>query len=65
MIDIGTGTTHKLTDMMDYFGITTEKRVGGDTERLDNKADINIITSYGWEPQYELKKYIEDNRRTN
>ena len=61
----GTGTTHKLTDMMDYFGITTEKRVGGDTERLDNKADINIITSYGWKPQYELKKYIEDNRRTN
>jgi len=51
--------------MMDYFGITTEKRVGGDTERLDNKADINIITSYGWKPQYELKKYIEDNRRTN
>ena len=65
VIDIGTGTTHKLTDMMDYFGITTEKRVGGDTERLDNKADINIITSYGWKPQYELKKYIEDNRRTN
>ena len=65
VIDIGTGITNKLTDIMDHFGITTEKRVGGDTERLDNKADINIITSYGWKPQYELKKYIEDNRRTN
>ena len=65
VIDIGTSTTHKLTDMMDYFGITTEKRVGGDTERLDNKANIKAMTSYGWKPQYELKKYIEDNRRTN
>ena len=65
VIDIGTSTTHKLTDMMDYFGITTEKRVGGDTERLDNKANIDAMTSYGWEPQYEVKKYIEDNRRTN
>ena len=65
VIDIGTSTTHKLTDMMDYFGITTEKSVGGDTERLDNKANIKAMTSYGWKPQYELKKYIEDNRRTN
>ena len=65
VIDIGTGTTHKLTDMMDYFGIITEKRFGGDTERLDNKANIKAMTSYGWKPQYELKKYIEDNRRTN
>ena len=64
-IDIGTGTTHKLTDMMNYFGITPEKRVGGDTERLDNKANIDAMTSYGWEPQYELNKYIEENRRTN
>ena len=65
VIDIGTGTTHKLTDIMDYFGITTEKKVGGDNERLDNKANIDAMTSYGWEPQYELKKYIEKNRRTN
>ena len=65
VIDIGTGTTHKLTDMMNYFGITPEKRVGGDTERLDNKANIDAMTSYGWEPQYELNKYIEENRRTN
>ena len=64
-IDIGTGITNKLTDMMDYFGITPEKRVGGDTERLDNKANIEAMTSYGWEPQYEVKKYIEENRRTN
>ena len=65
VIDIGTGTTHKLTDMMNYFGITPEKRVGDDTERLDNKANIDAMTSYGWEPQYELNKYIEENRRTN
>jgi len=65
VIDIGTGTTHKLTDIMDHFGIITEKRVAGDTERLDNKANIDAMTSCGWEPQYELKKYIEDNRRTN
>ena len=65
VIDIGTGTTHKLTDIMNYFGIDTKKRIGDDNERLDNKANIDAMTSYGWEPQYEVKKYIEDNRRTN
>ena len=65
VIDIGTGTTNKLTDMMNYFGIDTKKRVGGEDERLDNKANIDAMTSYGWDPQYELKKYIEKNRRTN
>ena len=65
VIDIGTGTTHKLTDIISHFGITAEERIGGDNERLDNKADIETLTTHGWEPQHELMKYIKKNRMVN
>jgi len=65
VIDIGTGTTHKLTDIINYFGITAEERIGGDNERLDNKADIETLTTHGWEPQHELMNYIKKNRMVN
>ncbi len=65
VIDIGTGTTHKLTDIISHFGITAEERIGGDNERLDNKADIETLTTQGWEPQHELMKYIKKNRMVN
>ena len=65
VIDIGTGITHKLTDIINYFGITAEERIGGDNERLDNKADIETLTTHGWEPQHELMNYIKKNRMVN
>ena len=65
IIDVGTGITHKLTDIINHFGITAEKRIGGDNERLDNKADMEILNTHGWKPQQELMKYIKKNRVVN
>ena len=65
VIDVGTGITNKLTDIISYFGIITEERVGGENERLDNKADIETLTTHGWEPQHELMQYIKKNRIVN
>jgi nucleoside-diphosphate-sugar epimerase len=65
VIDVGTGITHKLTDIIAHFGITAKESIGGDNERLDNKADMKILTGHGWEPQHELMKYIKKNRVVN
>ncbi len=66
IIDIGTGKTHKLTDMVTYFGLDYEGRMGDETERLDNKADTEILTKYGWKAtNSNLYKYIEENRIRN
>ena len=65
VIDIGTGITNKLTDIINHFGITAEKRIGGHNERKDNKADITTLTTHGWEPQHELMDYIKKNRMVN
>jgi len=65
VIDIGTGQSHKLTDLVNYFGLEYESRIGGDNERLDNKAHVELLNKYEWKPNYELYKYIENNRRNN
>ena len=65
VIDVGTGITNKLTDIISHFGIIAEKRIGGENERLDNKADIETLTTHGWEPQHELMNYIKKNRMVN
>tara|TARA_B100000902_G_C27319607_1_gene923519 strand:+ start:3924 stop:4670 length:747 start_codon:yes stop_codon:yes gene_type:complete len=65
VIDVGTGLSHKLTDIMDYFSIDTKKQEAGEMERLDNKADTYFLNSVGWVPQVMLKDYITKYRRTN
>jgi len=65
VIDIGTGKSHKITDIANYFAIDYESKIGAEHERLDNKANVDILKSYGWKPENDLYKYIEDNRRMN
>ena len=65
VIDIGTGTSHKITDIMNHFGIDFEGKIGSEGERLDNKANVEILNKYGWKPDYDLYKYIEENRSVN
>ena len=65
IIDIGTGTSHKITDIMNHFGIDFEGKIGSESERLDNKADVKTLYKYGWKPEYDLYKYIEKNRSVN
>ena len=42
-----------------------EGRIGGENERLDNKANIELLTKYGWKTNYDLYKYIEEHRSVN
>ncbi len=65
IIYIGTGTSHKITDILNHFGIECESRIGGEHERLDNKAYVGLLNKYGWKPTYDLYKYIEQNRIVN
>jgi len=65
IIDIGSGTSHQITDLMKHFGIDFEGKIGGENERLDNKANIEMLTKYGWKTNYDLYKYIEEKRSVN
>ena len=62
IIDIGTGVSHKLTDIMNHFNINYERRYGTEIERQDNKADTEILTKYGWKTKYNLIDYINEER---
>ena len=65
VVDIGTGNSHQLTDIIDYFKIDCEKKIGSENERLDNQADITTLNSLGWKPQINLYDYIKENRNVN
>ena len=65
VVDIGTGHSHQLTDIIDYFKIDCEKKIGSENERLDNKADITTLNSLGWKPKINLYDYIKENRNVN
>ena len=64
-LDIGTGETNNLVQLVDYFGIECERLVGKENERLDNKADISILKDLGWKPKVDLYSYIEDQKHAN
>ena len=65
VIDIGTGESNKLVDIVDYFKIDYDKKMGDETEILDNKADISIMEDYNWSAKTDLYKYIKENRNVN
>ena len=58
---MGTGITNTLTSIIDRFKLNVKRLEGDEHERLDNKADINILNDLGWKPKYELITYIEKN----
>ena len=61
VIDVGTGITNTLTSIIDHFKLNVKRLEGDEHERLDNKADINILNDLDWKPKYELITYIEKN----
>lgn len=65
VLDIGTGETNNLVQLVDYFGIECERLVGKENERLDNKANISILKDLGWKPKVDLYSYIEDQKHAN
>ena len=59
IIDVGTGISNKLTDIMEYCKITYRGTIGTEIERKDNKADISNLTKYGWKPKINLYEYLD------
>tara|TARA_B100001057_G_scaffold499747_1_gene611600 strand:+ start:13481 stop:14197 length:717 start_codon:yes stop_codon:yes gene_type:complete len=65
IIDIGTGISNKLTDILERVGIETKGAIGNDTERFDNKADTTLLNSYSWKSSIDLFDYILQNKVVN
>jgi hypothetical protein len=59
IIDVGTGISNKLVDIMEHCKITYQGRIGKENERKDNKAEISNLTKYGWKPEINLYKYLD------
>ena len=54
VLDIGTGGSTPLKKITDYFDLEVEERIGDDTERLCNKADVSKLKELGWSSKIEL-----------
>ena len=63
--DIGSGTTNNLVELIEYFGISCERVVGEQNERLDNLADNTLLNKIGWSPKINLYDYIKENKHVN
>ena len=60
IIDIGTGISNKLTDIMEYCKMDYQGMIGSEIERKDNKADISNLTKYGWSSKINLYEYLNE-----
>jgi UDP-glucose 4-epimerase len=62
VIDIGTGVSHSLIDILNHLNISVdEKRIGTMFERKDNQAQINALIELGWKPEINLFNYLKEN----
>src|SRR6056300_224119 len=62
VIDIGTGVSNNLLDIISQLNINVDdKRIGTMFERKDNKADISILIELGWKPEINLFDYLKEN----
>jgi len=59
VIDMGTGISNKIVDIMHYCKLSFSSKIGPKTERKDNKADTSILTKYGWKPKINLFQYLD------
>jgi hypothetical protein len=57
---MGTGISNKIVDIMNYCKLSFSSKLGPETERKDNKADISILTKYGWKPKINLFQYLDN-----
>ena len=56
------GDLGKLKEITDFFDIQCEERIGGENERLCNKADISKLTDFGWSPKIKLFEYLKSQK---
>ena len=62
VIDVGTGVSNKLIDILSHLNIDVkDKRMGTMFERKDNKAQIGVLSEMGWVPKTTLLDYLKEN----
>ena len=62
VIDVGTGVSNKLIDILSHLNIDVkDKRMGTMFERKDNKANIDVLSQIGWVPKTNLLDYLKEN----
>ena len=62
VIDVGTGVSNKLIDILSHLNIDVkDKRMGTMFERKDNKAQIGVLSEMGWAPKTNLLDYLKEN----
>ena len=62
VIDVGTGVSNKLIDILSHLNIDVkDKRMGTMFERKDNKAQIGVLSEMGWVPKTNLLDYLNEN----
>ena len=63
VIEIGTGSSINLLDLLDKLNMTIEdKRMGTMFERKNNKASIQVLKDLGWSAKTDLIEYIKNER---
>ena len=63
VIEIGTGSSINLLDLLDKLNMTIEdKRMGTMFERKNNKASIQVLKDLGWFAKTNLIEYIKNER---
>ena len=62
VIDIGTGISYNLLDILSHLNIEVkDKRMGTMFERKDNMAQIGVLSEMGWVPKTKLLDYLKEN----
>ena len=65
VIDVGTGQTNLLSEIVSRFQIEYTPVIGDEHEREDNLANTDVLQSYGWEAKTNIYDYIEEHRNVN
>ena len=60
--DVGRGESYNLLDLIATFKIDCERALGGEFERLDNKADNTVLNKLNWSTTIDLYDYIKDRK---
>tara|TARA_B100000902_G_scaffold107427_1_gene109269 strand:+ start:1862 stop:2593 length:732 start_codon:yes stop_codon:yes gene_type:complete len=62
IMDIGTGVSTPLKEITDFFDMQVEERIGDETERLCNKADVSKLKDLGWTSKINLFDYLKSQK---
>ena len=62
VVDIGTGESTPLGEIVTYLDLEVDRKIGDKHERLCNKADISTLQNLGWSPKIKLFDYLSQQK---